>query len=427
MDSRKAVRVAVAVTAFVLLGGTADAEHVGKLLIGLAIVIVSAKLFGALFERIKQPAVLGEILAGVVLGNLPLLGVDALAFIPKDEVMGVIAELGVIVLLFEVGLESNVGQMLKVGASAFLVATIGVVTPMALGAGVSYLLIPDVTWHVHVFIGAILTATSVGITARVLKDLGRIQTTEGRIILGAAVIDDVLGLIVLAVVGGIVVGARGGGEGLSIAGIAWIVGKAVLFLVGGIVVGTQLSKVLFKAASWLRVRGLLLTLAIAFCFLFAWLARLLGLAPIVGAFAAGLILDEVHYKELADREEHGLEDQVRPIAVFLVPVFFVITGSHVDLRVFADPGTVMLAGALTVAAIVGKQVCGLAVIEKGLDRLSVGIGMIPRGEVGLIFAAEGMRLKVVDGHTNAAVVVMVFATTLLTPPVLAWSLGRRSA
>jgi Kef-type K+ transport system membrane component KefB len=396
-----------------------------NLFLALAVILVAAKLLGDLFERLGQPAVLGEILAGVILGNLSLTGFHGLDFLKHDEILLIFAEVGVVILLFEVGLESNVGQMLRVGASAFIVAFVGVVAPMALGYGVARWLVPSLTWHGHVFIGAILTATSVGITARVLKDLGKIQSTEGRIVLGAAVIDDVLGLIVLAVVGGIVVGARGG-TALGGLDIVWIVGKAALFLGGGMVLGSLVSKYLFRTACRvLRVRGLLLTLALAFCFVFAYLAKLVGLAPIVGAFAAGLILDEVHYKELAEREEHGLEEQVKPLATFLVPIFFVVTGAHVDLRVFADPSTVGLAGALTFVAILGKQVCGLAVIERGLDRLSVGIGMIPRGEVGLIFAAEGMKLGVVDAHTNAAVVVMVFATTLLTPPVLAWSLRRR--
>jgi len=403
--------------------------HAVQIIAALALILVLAKVMGDLFERARQPAVLGEILAGVLIGNLGLVGFDGLSFIATDEVLAFLAELGVIILLFEVGLESNVGQMLRVGASSFLVATVGVIAPMALGYFAARWLLPESSVYVHVFIGAVLTATSVGITARVLGDLGKVQTVEGRIILGAAVIDDVLGLVVLAVVRGIIEGAGR----LDAGGILLIIGKSLLFLGGALVIGPWLSRRLFRVAAYLQIRGLLLAMALAFCFALSALAGAIGLAAIVGAFAAGLILDEVAYKPLADREPVGLEEQVKPIATFLVPIFFVVTGSKVDLRVFADPATLGLAAALTVAAIVGKQVCGLAVVERGLDRLSVGIGMIPRGEVGLIFAAVGAALRlpdgtpVIDARTNAAVVVMVFATTLITPPVLSWSLRRRAS
>jgi Kef-type K+ transport system membrane component KefB len=408
-----------------------DALYVAKVLGSLALILIAAKLLGEVFLRLRQPAVLGELLAGVVLGNLPLVGVGALGFVTHDPTIKVVAEIGVVLLLFEVGLESNLGQMLRVGASSFIVAIVGVVTPMALGYLAARFMLPAATWHVHVFIGAVLTATSVGITARVLKDLGKAQTVEGRIILGAAVIDDVLGLIVLAVVSGIVA-SSGTGGGVSAGMVLGIIGKAVAFLFGAILLGGFLSKRLFKVASWFHSQGLLLTVSLAVCFSFSYLAGLAGLAPIVGAFAAGLILDEVVYQPLKAKEPLGLEEQVKPIGVFLIPVFFVVTGSHVDLRVFADPSTLALAGLLTVAAIAGKQVCGLAVLERGKDRLSVGIGMIPRGEVGLIFAAVGANLvlpsgeRVIDVGTNAAIVVMVFVTTILTPPALAWSLRRKA-
>jgi Kef-type K+ transport system membrane component KefB len=403
--------------------------HAVSVIAALALILVLAKVMGDLFERARQPAVLGELLAGVLVGNLGLLGFDGLAFIAHDEVLAFLAELGVIILLFQVGLESNVNQMLRVGASSFLVAAVGVITPMLLGYLTARWLLPEASVFVHVFVGAVLTATSVGITARVLGDLGKVQTVEGRIILGAAVIDDVLGLVVLAVVRGIIEGAGS----LDTLGILIIVGKSMLFLGGALIVGPWVSRKLFRVASYLQIRGLLLAVALAFCFASSALAGAIGLAAIVGAFAAGLILDDVSYKPLADREPQGLEDQVKPIATFLVPIFFVVTGSKVDLRVFADPATLGLAAALTVAAVIGKQVCGLAVVERGLDRLSIGLGMIPRGEVGLIFAAVGASLRlpdgtaVIDARTNAAVVVMVFATTLITPPVLSWSLRRRAS
>ena len=406
--------------------------HAVSVIAALALVLVLAKLLGDLFERMRQPAVLGEILAGVIVGNLRHLGVHELDFILTDGVVHVLAELGVVFLLFEVGLESNINQMVRVGISSLLVAVVGVVTPMALGYLCGRWLLPEASIYVHVFVGAVLTATSVGITARVLGDLGKVQSVEGRIILGAAVIDDVLGLIVLAVVRGVIEGAGAPGGGLDSAGVLLIVAKSVMFLGGAIVLGPWVSRRLFRVASYLQIRGLLLAMSLAFCFGLAALAGAVGLAAIVGAFAAGLVLDEVAYRPLRSREPHGLEEQIHPIAAFLVPVFFVVTGAKIDLRVFADPSTLWLAAMLTVAAVAGKQVCGLAAVGKGLDRLSIGVGMIPRGEVGLIFAAVGAALvlpdgtPVVDARTNAAIVVMVFATTLLTPPVLSWSLGRRS-
>jgi len=319
--------------------------------------------------------------------------------------------------------------MMRVGLSAFLVACIGVVTPMALGYGVARWMLPNETWHGHVFIGAILTATSVGITARVLKDLGQIGSVEGRIILGAAVIDDVLGLIVLAVVKGIVAGAAAGG-GVSAVDVLIIVGKSVGFLGGAILIGGRLSKVVFRFADVVYVPGALIAFALALCFGGAYLAYLVGLAPIVGAFAVGLVFDHVHYKSLADKEGHGLEDLVHPIAAFLVPVFFVVTGAHVDLSVLGDPKILGFAALLTGAALIGKQACALATTERGLNRLAIGIGMIPRGEVGLIFAATGAATLLPSGQpvvgpsTYAAVVIMVMVSTLITPPMLAWQIRR---
>jgi Kef-type K+ transport system membrane component KefB len=263
----------------------------------------------------------------------------------------------------------------------------------------------------------------------VLQDLDRSRTPEARIILGAAVVDDVLGLIVLAVVGGLVTAADGGGS-LTWGAIGAILGKATLFLAGSLIAGTWLSPGLFRLASRLGVRGMLLAVGLSFCFFFAWLANLLGLAPIVGAFAAGLILEESHDRPFAGRGEHGLAETVQPIISFLSPVFFVLMGMRTHLRSFLEPGAPILIVALTVAAIAGKQICGLGVFGGGVDRLSVGIGMIPRGEVGLIFASIGLTLHlggraIVEPVTYSAIVAMVILTTLVTPPALKWSLSRK--
>jgi len=379
-------------------------------------------------ERFQQPAVLGELIFGVLLGNASLVGFHHFEYLKSNEGIGILAELGVIFLLFEVGLESNLKQMMEVGLSSFLVATVGVIVPMLLGWSVGAWFLPQSSTLVHVFIGATLCATSVGITARVLKDLGKTAAKEARIILGAAVIDDVMGLVILAVVGGIIKASNRGGAGISILDVAFIALKAAAFLVIALWIGSRISPRMFSIASRLRVRGMLLAVSISFCFLLSYLANRIELAPIVGAFAAGLILDPVHYQDFRDPGEHSIEELLRPISSFLVPVFFVLMGVRVDLKTFADTSILAFALVLTVAAILGKQACALAVLERGLDKVSVGIGMIPRGEVGLIFASIGAGLMlsgspVIGSSTYSAVVIMVILTTMVTPPLLKISLA----
>ena len=400
------------------------------ILAGLVLILFAARLGGSFFESFGQPAVLGELLAGVALGNLGLLGIHGLEPLRTDAGISILAQIGVLFLLFQVGLESDPKKMMAVGASSFLVALLGVAVPMVLGYFVSSWFFPAHNTLTHWFVGATLTATSVGITARVLSDLGRTGSKEGRIILGAAVIDDVMGLIVLAVVAGIIEAADRG-AGFDPATVFWIVGKSVLFLAGAVIVGRWLARHGFRLATRLRGEGVLLSVALVFCFGLAFLAGRAGLAPIVGAFAAGLVLDEVHFLELRARhkETRTMRELLQPIATFLVPVFFVLMGIRVDVGAFAEPGVIGFAAALTLAAALGKQACSLGVLEKGCDRLAVGLGMIPRGEVGLIFAGIGATLtiageRVVDGAVFSAVVVMVALTTLVTPPLLVWRLRK---
>lgn len=422
-----ALAVAVA-TVPALAGGSGHGDPAAPVVLALAVILVAAKLGGDLATRLKQPAVLGELLVGVVLGNMSLLGVQVFEPIAKDAFIDMFSRVGVIILLFEVGLESTVNQMLKVGVSALLVAVLGIVTPFALGYGAARVLLPEHSLYVALFIGATLTATSVGITARVLKDLGKSQAPEARIILGAAVIDDVLGLVILAVVTGVIGAADRGGE-LALSEVGLMLVKALGFLVGSLVLGLWLSPRLFHWASRLKATMVLLAFGLGFCFSLAWLADSIGLAPIVGAFAAGLILEDVHYKDLARQESHSLEELVHPISYFLVPVFFVLMGMRTDLVSFTAPGVLTLALVLCVLAVAGKLVAGFGALGKGLDRLSIGVGMVPRGEVGLIFASIGSQLtvkgeRVVDAQIFSAVVVMVIVTTMVTPPVLKWSLAR---
>ncbi len=370
------------------------------------------------------------------MGALALFGVGWVENLRADVVVAALAEIGVIILLFEVGLESNVREMLEVGWSSLLVAVLGVVAPFFLGWGVAAYFTPHEPTLAHVFIGATLCATSVGITARVLRDMGRLRQKESRIILGAAVIDDVLGLLILAVVAG-AIRAQAAGETLAVAGVAVIALKSLAFLAGAVVVGQFVVPHLFRGAGRLESRGVLVTAAVAFCFLLSWAAAAVGLAPIIGAFAAGLVLDEVHFEVFLQRGEQTLNELLAPVSALLVPIFFVLMGLKVDLRVFARAEVLGFAAVLTVAAIVGKQVCSLGVLERGLNRLAVGLGMIPRGEVGLIFAgigatlmlpdAAGARVPVVGAETFGAVVIMVVLTTLVTPPVLKWSLTRGDA
>src|SRR5215212_3911131 len=403
-------------------------------LIGVAIMLVVAKLAGEIFERLQQPSVLGELFGGILLGNLVIFGFNGAEPLKTSETIAALAELGVIILLFEVGLESDLKEMIEVGWSSLLVAVLGVIAPFFLGWAVSAYFIPDEPRLVHIFIGATLCATSVGITARVFKDLGKLATREARIILGAAVIDDVLGLLILAVVAGAIRAAATGGA-LSFMDVGLIALKSLAFLIGAIAIGHLLMPRMLHGARRLETRGVLLTLAISCCLFMAWAAAKAGLAPIVGAFAAGLILDEVHFKHGRGQPERDLHDLLQPVSTVLVPIFFVLMGLKVDLRLFARVDILGFALALTVVAIIGKQVCALGVVERGINRLAVGLGMIPRGEVGLIFAgigatlmlpsATGVDQPVISSAIFGAVVIMVIITTLITPIALKWSLARK--
>jgi Kef-type K+ transport system membrane component KefB len=396
---------------------------------GLAIILAAAKLGGDLATRARQPAVLGELVAGVLLGNLGLIGITGLQGLATNPTLAALAQVGVIILLFEVGLESTVRDMVKVGATALLVATLGVIAPFALGWWVGALLLSGDGPYAHAFLGATLTATSVGITARVLRDLGRGATAEARVILGAAVVDDVFGLVILAVLSGLIT-AGNAGTPMAYGSVALIVAKAVVFLCGAIAVGLLAAPRLFGLASRLQGRGVLLATALVMCFALSWLASLIGLAAIVGAYAAGLILEDVHYRPFTERGERPLGELLQPVGAFLVPLFFVLMGMRVDLTAFAHSEILGLAALLTVAAIVGKQACALGAFGGRLDRLTIGLGMIPRGEVGLIFANIGLGLTiagrpVIAATTYSAIVIMVIVTTLVTPPALRWSLERR--
>jgi Kef-type K+ transport system membrane component KefB len=385
----------------------------------LAGMLLAAKLGGEIAVRLNQPSVLGELCVGIVLGNLYLVGIPTFDGAAELVPVEFLAELGVVLLLFEVGLESTLTEMRAVAPTSGLVAIIGVVIPMLLGYGASLWLLPDAPFALHMFIGATLCATSVGITARVLKDLNAMGRPETRVILGAAVIDDVLGLIVLAVVASIAeFGAVPGPMDLAV-----IIGLAAGFLVGALLLGAYVMPGVFRLASKLRTPDVLAAVAIGLCLLLAGVSGAAGLAPIVGAFAAGLILDEVHVRPFGHKSARDLTEIIGPIVAIMAPIFFVRTGMMVQLGgIGTEP--LILALVLTVVAIVGKLVAGLGVRGGTVDKLTVGIGMVPRGEVGLIFANVGAGIQfegepLIEAGVYAAIVLMVMATTVVTPPWLA--------
>lgn len=398
----------------------------------LILIILGAKIGGELLSRLGQPPVLGELVVGVLLGNLNLFGFHLLDPLKDSVLLRVLADVGAILLLFEVGVESDLVQLLAVGWSSLVVATLGVVAPMGMGYFVSRYLIPEAGWLTHLFVGGTLTATSVGITARVLKDLKKSNTAEARIILGAAVADDVIGLVVLAVISGLTTAAISGtgASGISWGATLWIVLKACLFLVLAVIIGRFWSQRAFTLAARLRISGALLALAVCFCFAVAAAAGYCGLAPIVGAFAAGVVLEEVHYKPFLERGERTIQELLFPLTTLVVPVFFVLMGIRVDLRSFESPTVLGFAAAITFVAILGKQVCGLGVWQPGIDRIVIGVGMIPRGEVGLIFAGLGSSLMlrgqpVLPRAAFSALILMVMLTTFVTPPLLKLAFDRK--
>ena len=406
-----------------------EASHgFGPILCAFALLVLAAKAGGILAERLGQPAVLGELLVGVGLGNLlsGLFEGRGIAFLRSDPVLLFSAEVGVLILLFDVGLETDLRALLRAGWSSLRVAVIGVVAPMVLGWGASAWLLPGSPPLTHTFVGAALAATSVGITSRVLKDLGVMQSSEAQIILGAAVIDDVLGLMILAVVSG---AATTGDAGLSVFTIASIVLRAVLFLGITIGLGRLLSGSIVRLVARIGHPGLLLVVGLALCFILAFAAELVGLAGIIGAFAAGLLLDPHGEGIRAREEEPTLSELMHPLSALFVPLFFVLMGIGVNVISFASPAILGLGAVLVFFAIIGKLACGLGVRRGSASRLAVGIGMIPRGEVGLIFAGIGIRLAV-DGRPVlpeaifSAIVLMVLLTTVVAPIGLRWAFSR---
>jgi Kef-type K+ transport system membrane component KefB len=408
-------------------------------LLSLVVIYFASKLGGEICARLNLPPVLGELVGGVVVGIsalhllvFPESSADAnnsllvsflqttaglspetavSVFQAQSKIISILAELGVVILLFEIGLESDLKELIRVGPQAAVVAFVGVVVPFAAGtAGLIYLFnIPAVP---AIFAGAALTATSIGITAKVLAEIGRLSSSEGQIIIGAAVLDDVLGIIVLAVVASL---AKTGE--IAIANVIYLIVSAGVFLVGAILLGRFLSPYFVALVNEMKTRGQLLLSALIFAFILSYIGAVIHLEAILGAFAAGLVLAETD-------KRRELEEQVIPVADMLVPIFFVVVGAKTDLGVLnptvpANREGLTLAIFLIGVAILGKVVTGLFVFgQPGINRLAIGVGMIPRGEVGLVFLGVGSASGVLSPAMEAAIIMMVILTTFVAPPLL---------
>jgi Kef-type K+ transport system membrane component KefB len=427
---------------------TVEAENspivLAGVLLSLVVIYLSSKLGAEVAKRFDFPPVLGELVAGVIVGIsalhliiFPESGLSASdsavmtilqwinhlspaaltsVFESQSEVISVLAELGVIILLFEIGLESDLRQLKEVGTQAVIVACVGVAVPFAAGtAGLMMLFhVPAIP---AIFAGAALTATSIGITSKVLSELGQLKSKEGQIIVGAAVIDDVLGIIVLAVVASL---AKTGE--IDVANVIYLIVSATAFLLGSILLGGIFNKTFVAIVEKLKTRGNVVMPAFIFAFFMAFLGNAIHLEAILGAFAAGLVLDETDAR-------NELDELVKPIADLLVPIFFVTVGARADLGVLnptvpENRAGLLIAAFLMVVAIVGKVVTGWAVFgQPGINRLAIGVGMVPRGEVGLVFAGIGSASGVLDKPLEVSIIIMVILTTFLAPPFLRIAFG----
>ncbi len=378
------------------------------LLAALVALLVATKFLGLIAQRVGQPAVVGELLAGVLLGGSFLGIID-----PNEPTIRSFAELGVLVLLFEIGLHTNLRSLVKVKGEATTVALAGVVLPFGLGYAAAVAL--GLNTIPAIVCGATLTATSIGISARTLSDLGRLDSAEGQIVLGAAVLDDIIGLVILSVVGGLV-----GGATLSLAGVATTTAVAIGFVIAALMLGRLLVPPLFRAVAKVEASGTLGVAGLAFAFLLAWLADAAGSATIIGAFSAGIVLHDTPQRAT-------IEKATTQLGHFFVPIFFATVGAAVELQTLADSRAIMIGLALIAVGVIGKVAAGYAPFWFKGDKALIGVAMVPRGEVGLIFASTGLASGALTSQLYSAVAMMVLATTFITPPVLASMIKKRSS
>lgn len=371
----------------------------------LVALLVLTKLLGVLAQRIGQPAVVGELIAGVILGQsvLGLLN-------PADPIITTLAELGVLVLLFEIGLHTDLRSLIKVGNEAVIVALVGVILPFGLGyAAASALGLSTIP---AIVCGAALTATSIGISARTLSDLGQLASREGQIVLGAAVLDDIVGLVILAVVSSLV-----DGDAIGFASVSKTTAVALGFVIAAIVIGNIVIPPLFRAVAKIEASGTLGVIGLAFAFLLAFLAASAGSATIIGAFSAGLILHSTP-------QRHAIEKSTTQLGHFFVPIFFASVGAAIELGTLTDARVLMIGAALILVGVAGKFAAGFSPVWFKGNKTLIGIAMVPRGEVGLIFAQMGLATGALTAHLYSATALMVLFTTFITPPLLAWNVRK---
>jgi Kef-type K+ transport system membrane component KefB len=421
--------------------GEGGVQHWGKVFLMFAIVLMAGKI-GNIVERFGQPAVIGELLAGIILAVFGYVGWGLMDEIATNDSIAFLSSFGALLLLFSIGLESNLTEMRRVGPNALLVAVIGVVVPFVFGTWVlGPIFFGDESFNARLFLGAALVATSVGITASVFRSLGIIRTRAAQTVLGAAVIDDVLGLIVLAVVS-----ALASGGDVSAGMVAELALKSFGFLGGALILGTLTAGPVSRLFSIISAGvGMKLALTLAFALGGGYLAEVFGLEPIIGAFAAGLVLDAVHFRHyddpafvgllkaidfrddrdreavdaIIDRSRHShVEDLIGFLNMIFVPIFFVYTGIQIDIGSLLQPDLYLVALVISIVAIAGKLVAGVAARGDTTEKLLVGISMVPRGEVGLIFAATGKSLGVLTDELFSIIVLVVITTTFIAPPVI---------
>ena len=382
-------------------------ESIIEKLLEIAIILLAAKIGAELMRRISQPAVIGELIAGIVIGYY---GLGLLPHVQSGDVISTLAEVGIILLLFEVGLETNLKEFIELGKTSLLVAIIGVVAPFSLGFGFIYLIDSgDYVFEKALFVGSAMTATSVGITARVFADLGALKTKEAKIIIGAAVVDDIFGLIILTVVAGML----GGTGSIDRGEVGIITAKALAFLLVSVVIGRKLSPTIFKFFKKLPSPGTFVTGSFLFAIVFGAAAHFVGLHPIVGAFAGGVVAGE---SDMTKR----IREEMRPLNYILVPIFFVYTGSEIDISLLTTRSVFFYGVVISVLAFIGKYVSALGALGKGMNTSLIGIGMVPRGEVGLIFVAVATSTfsEIIGPGIIAAIVWMVINTTIIAPILL---------
>jgi Kef-type K+ transport system membrane component KefB len=458
------VGVILLIASGIVIAQTAGhADPIAPVILGVTGILFFAVIGRFAARNMHQPSVLGELLMGILLGNLgywlgmdfievlregPAIfemvdltlsgepiqqaAIDALGVETAPAILAILhgpggaaltqiahtvdvfSRYGVIFMLFMIGLETSLGELKQVGPASLRVAIIGVAMPFILGFVMARLLMPELSISVDLFVAATLGATSVGITARVLRDLGQSHSLEARVVLGAAVIDDILGLVMLAIVSGIIVSGVFDPWNAAI-----VIILASLFLVVAFSIGPMFLRFTIKMVRHLDIIEAKMFISFLFVMVLAWFANLVGLATIVGAFAAGVILHDAYFYHWGKIDEHqfSIRDLIAPLEVILVPIFFVLMGIQVKLETFVNMHVVLMAGGLILAAIIGKIISGIGA-ERKTNRLAVGVGMMPRGEVGLVFASIGKSLEVFSDELFSALVLMVIVTTLLTPPLL---------